>query len=164
MAAVRTPSPLDAHFPVKKTASPAVVQGIEVKMPSLKPPRAPTEGDLYGADFEDYATEMQEWLSLVQLESPRVEANDKIDLYLSRYCPPGEASTVTSLVRITWRGFLSPSWAHKTFVRFLLAAPRNSWFVCSVAGFGEGSLGECKDCTILRLPNAPSEYVLWEIM
>ncbi len=156
-----TSDPLNTHFPVKKAVAPKISAGINVKIPSLKPP---TEvDDLYGADFEDYAIETHEWLSLIQLESPRVDSEDRIDPYLSRYSVPGDDATNASLVKITWRGFLSSSWAHKTFVQTLLAAPQDSWFVCSVAGFGEGSLGECKDCTILKLPDAAQEYVLWEI-
>ena len=155
------PDPLDAHFPVKQTASPRLLQDIKVNLPSLKPPTCvdPT----YGADFEDYAVELQEWLGLCLLESPRVSSDDKIDSFLSRYAPPGESFTNTKLVKLTWQGFLSPTWAHKTFVQILLAAPRDSWFAYCVGSFGEGISGESKSCTILRLPDAPNEYVLWEV-
>jgi ribonucleases P/MRP protein subunit RPP40 len=156
-----TPGPLDAHFPVKQTASPRLLQDIKVDLPSLKPP---TDVDrTYGADLEDYAVELQEWLALILLESPRISPDDKIDPFLSRYAPPGDSHTNTKLVKLTWQGFLSPTWAHKTFVKILLATFRDAWFAYCVGGFGEGISGESKNCTILRLPDTPNEYVLWEI-
>jgi ribonuclease P/MRP protein subunit RPP40 len=152
---------LDAHFPIKKIATPQIIEDMHVKMPNLKPPVA--SNNSYVDDFEDYAVEIHEWLSLIQLNSPRINFEDKIDPFLSRYSPPGESFSSGSLIKLTWQGFISPAWAHKTFVQIILAAPRNAWFVCSVASFGEGSMENCKDCTILKLPDAPNEYVLWEI-
>ncbi|TVY52871.1 Ribonuclease P protein subunit p40 [Lachnellula cervina] len=157
-----TPDPLDPHFPVKKTVSPRLLQDLKVNRPSLEPPK---EADpTYGADFEDYAIELQEWLALVLLESPRISPDDKIDPFLSRYAPPGNSQTNTKLVKLTWQGFLAPTWAHKAFVQVLLAAPQEAWFAYCVGGFGEGISGESKNCTILRLPNAPKEYILWEVL
>jgi len=156
-----TPDPLDAHFPARQTVSPKLLQNINVNLPSLKPP---TDVDpAYGADFEDYAVELQEWWALILLESPRVSPDDKIDPFLSRYAPPGDPHTNTKLVKLTWQGFLSPTWAHKTFVQIFLAAPQDSWFMYCVGSFSEGISGESKSCTILRLPDAPNEYVLWEV-
>ncbi|KAH8652775.1 ribonuclease P 40kDa subunit-domain-containing protein [Tricladium varicosporioides] len=158
---VLDPEPLEAHFPIHKTISPRVTLDKQVKMPHLKPP---TETDAaYGNDFEDHATEIQEWLALVLLESPRVNIDDKIDPFLSRYTPPGESFSNTTLVKLTWQGFLSPSWAHKTFVDILLAIPRHSWFAYCVGGFSDTWPGESKNCTILRLLDAPNEYILWEV-
>ncbi|KAH8802061.1 ribonuclease P 40kDa subunit-domain-containing protein [Hyaloscypha sp. PMI_1271] len=83
LRATIAPDPLDAHFPTWRTVSPGASQSIKVKMPSIKPP---TEVDpSYGADFEDYAVDIHEWLSLVLLESPRINSDDKIDSFLTRY-------------------------------------------------------------------------------
>jgi ribonuclease P/MRP protein subunit RPP40 len=156
-----TLDPLNIYFPTKKTVSPEVSQPIKAQIPTLKPP---TDVDpSYGADFEDYAVDIHEWLSLALLESPRIDPNDKIDSFLSRYVPPGDYFTNCNLIKITWQGFISPSWAHKAFVQMLLAAPQDEWFAYCVVGFGDGPLGECKNCTTLKLPDAPKEYVLWEI-
>ncbi|CAL3963846.1 unnamed protein product [Diplocarpon coronariae] len=156
-----TPSPMERHFPLNKTVSPDV-QEMQVNMPSLQPP---TDVDMsYGADFEDYAVEVQEWLSLVLLNSPRIHPDDKIDSFLSRYVPPGDTLTSCKLVKIAWRGFLSPSWAHKMFVQVLLATPGHGWFAYCVDGSGESPSGNGRHCTILRLPDAPNEYVLWDIV
>jgi ribonuclease P/MRP protein subunit RPP40 len=127
----------------------------------LKPPLEVEPS--YGADFEDYAVDTHEWLSLVLLNSPRINPDDKIDPFLSRYVPPGPSFTNSKLVKVTWQGFISPSWAHKMFVKLLLAVPQAAWFAYFVVGFGDGPLGESKNCTTLKLPDAPNEYVLWEI-
>jgi ribonuclease P/MRP protein subunit RPP40 len=138
-----------------------VSQPIKVKMPSLKPP---TEVEAsYDEDFEDYAVDIHEWLSLVLLESPRLNPDDNIDPFLSRYVPPGDTFTNSKLVKVTWQGFISPSWAHKSFVQMLLAVPQDAWFAYCVVGFGDGPLGESKNCTILKLPDTPKEFVLWGI-
>jgi len=156
------PNPLDIHFPIRKTVASKVSKDIKVNMPALKPPTDVNES--YGTDFEDYAVETHEWLSLIQLDSPRINPDDKIDSFLSRYVPPGDSSTICTLVKITWQGFLAPSWAHKIFVQALLAIPRDMWFAYCVAGFVEGVLDESRNCTILKVPDGPSEYVLWDIM
>jgi ribonuclease P/MRP protein subunit RPP40 len=157
-----TPDPLDIHFPIRRTITPKLSKDIKVNMPPLKPP-TDVDGS-YDADFEDYAAETHEWFSLIQLDSPRINPDDKIDSFMSRYVPPGDSSTVCKLVKITWQGFLAPSWAHKTFVQVLLATPQDVWFAYCVAGFVEGDLGASRNCTILKVPDTLNEYVLWDIM
>lgn len=160
-----TQDPLDKHFPTKKTASLQVSEDIKVNMPSLKPP---TDIDAsYGDDFEDYAVETHEWLSMVLLNSPRLNPDDEIDPFLSRYAPPGDSWTMQKLAKISWQGFMSPAWAHRNFVNVLLAMPREAWFAYCVVGFGDGWSGGGKNSTILKLPDASTEYateyVLWEV-
>lgn len=155
------PDPIEAHFPVEKAVSPQVIPEMKVNMPSLQPPIEVDKS--YGADFEDYAAETNEWLSLILLNSPRINPDDKIDPFLSRYVPPGDTLTPCKLVKITWRGFLSPRWAHKMFVQMLLATPRSGWFAFCVDEFGGVAAGHGKHCTTLKLPDTPNEYVLWEI-
>ena len=143
------------------TVSPEVTPAIRASIPLLKPPTDP--GSDYGEDFEDFAVEIHEWLSLISLESPRINPDDHIDSFLSRYASPGESKTSSDLVKISWRGFLSPSWAHKMFVHMLLIVPRDAWFVYTAGGFGEVWSGGGRDCTILKVPDAPNEYLLWEV-
>jgi ribonuclease P/MRP protein subunit RPP40 len=158
---VLKPDPLDKHFPTNVTVSPEIAPNISINEPCLTPPiRSTLE---YDGDFEDFAVETHEWLSLVSLGSPRVDFDKKIDPVLSRYVPPGESTKSSKLVKITWRGFLAPSWVHKTFTQLLIASPNKPWFVLHVCGFGEGWSGRSKDCTILKLPDTPTEYMLWEV-
>jgi ribonuclease P/MRP protein subunit RPP40 len=152
---------MDVHFPAKVTVSPEISPDIEASKPSLKPPTK-TNSE-YDGDFEDFVVETHEWLSLISLGSPRINPADQIDSFLSRYVPPGMSIESSKLVKITWRGFLPPSWVHKTFAQALLACPSNLWFAYYVCGFGEGWSSRTKDCTILKLPDSQKEYLLWEV-
>jgi ribonuclease P/MRP protein subunit RPP40 len=143
------------------TAEPEISTNISVALPPLNRPTK--DNPDHGEDFEDFAVETHEWLSMISLDSPRICPEDKIDPFLSRYAPPGDPSNTSKLVKIVWRGFLAPTWAHIAFVEALLAVPRDAWFALCVVGFREGWSGESRDCTILKPRNAPNEYVLWEI-
>jgi len=127
----------------------------------MKPP-----GDtevIYDDELVDFAVELHEWLSLIWLESPRINCIDDIEPTLARYSPPGSLTSVSQLVSITWEGFFSPTWAHRTFVQALLTIPKDAWFAYHVRGSGEDRTRATKDCTILKLPEAPNEYMLWEV-
>jgi len=160
---VPEPDPLQQYSPVTVDCAPKITAGPTVHVPRLRPP---TGGSGDEDDFGAFATDIYEWLSLIQLESPRVDVKDRIDPFLSRYRPPasdnpsGEAET---LMRISWEGFFSPSWAHKTFVQAVLAATTKSWFAYVVSGFPESLPAGSRDCTILKIPGPSSEYMLWEV-
>lgn len=63
---------------------------------------------------------LAEWLAMVQLNSPRVSAEDKVDPYLSRYAVPDfENSSTTGLISLKWSGLVSPSWTMQLFVTIL---------------------------------------------
>ena len=155
-----TPDPLDKHAPVRRTVPIQITQDIKVKMPSLKPP---TDIDpMYGNDFEDYAVEINEWLCMVLLESPRLHPEDHIDPQISRYQPPGDV-TEQKLAKVTLQGFYSPLWAHQMFVNLLLALPKGAWFAYSVTSLAEGWQDGGKSSMILKLPDDSTNYVLWDI-
>lgn len=146
---------------MQKISTPKIYEAVKANLPNLNPPT--DVHSLYGEEFEDYATEINEWLALVLLESPRIEPNDNIDPFFTRYATTADVTTPVTLVRLAWQGFISPMWAHETFVQLLLAIPREAWFAYVVDGFSEGWSGDCKSCTALKLPNAPNEYMLWDI-
>jgi len=154
---------MDTHFPKKATAQPTISTGVETSVPQLRPPSTLDAESGYVADFEDFAIETHEWLSLISLNSPRVNQEDSVDPFISRYTPPGGTITGSKLVKVTWQGFFSSSWAHGLLVEALQAVPSTSWFSLFVVGFGSDWLGDTKDCTILKPPNAPNEYILWEV-
>jgi len=156
-----SPGPIDAYFPSKIVVEPKVIKDIRVNIPPLQPPT--NAHSAYEADFETFAYETLEWLSLISLDSPRIEADDKIDSFLCRYASPVGSKLNSKLVTVTWRGFLAPDWVYKNFVKTLLATPRDSWFAYSIAGLGEGWSNDGKNCTILKPPEAQTEYILWEV-
>jgi ribonucleases P/MRP protein subunit RPP40 len=152
------------HSPVVVSCSPEISPQIDVELPRLQPPEG--HRDMYEDDFSDFSVEMYEWISLISLGSPRVDLNDRIDPFLSRYAPPaaGDQSLgITKLVKINWKGFASSLWAHKVFVQVLLAAKPGMWFSFAVSGFDESIRTGGGDCTILKLPGAQTEYMLWEV-
>ncbi|KAI0997862.1 hypothetical protein K3495_g10327 [Podosphaera aphanis] len=155
-----TPDPLDKNFPSRKTVTPKITKEITATMPSLIP--TIDKDKEYEEDFQDYASSIHEWFSLVMLESPCIDDMNKIDPVLSRYTAPGDTQK-TKLVKISWQGFISPSWVHKLFIKVLLAVPRDAWAALDITGFPVGLADERKSCMILKLPNTAQEYVLWEI-
>ncbi|KAK0636519.1 ribonuclease P 40kDa subunit-domain-containing protein [Bombardia bombarda] len=163
-ATTPNPDPLAAHFPTNYTSNPAVSQNIASLVPNMKPP---VESIVSGAkeEFEEFATEIYEWLSLVRLRSPRIQPGDQIDPYLCRYqVPGGEEHQETKICKISWQGFLSPSWSKQTLVDVIGALPSSkTWFSFSTTTFSKGMAGDNAECTILRPPGSPGEYVMWEI-
>ena len=85
----------------------------------------PAHANVYEAivdkgQFEDWALEIHEWLGLVALRSPRVQQDDEIDSYLSRYSVPDHESAMPSdIISIQWSGFIPAPW-----IRDLLIALR----------------------------------------
>ncbi|KAG9248393.1 ribonuclease P 40kDa subunit [Calycina marina] len=154
--------PLEVKFPHRVTVQPKVFTDIEVSLPPLTPPTSDINIG-YESEFEDFAVETHEWFSLVSLDSPRVKLDDKVDSFLCRYVPPGETHMKSRLVSITWKGFFPSSWAHNLLVEMLQNTPADVWFSMSTLGFGIGWAGDIKDCMILKPPNAPKEYILWEV-
>lgn len=146
------------------SSPPTISESVKVETPQLQPPNE--QKNNFEDNFGDFAVDMYEWLSLICLESPRIDVNDRIDPFLSRYVSPKSESISTEtveLVKIAWQGFMSPIWAHKIFVETLLAAAAKIWFSYTVSGFHEKMPDGTKDCTILILPGIRTEYVLWEI-
>ncbi|OTA55592.1 ribonuclease P 40kDa subunit [Hypoxylon sp. EC38] len=158
------PDPLLRHYPTKYTSHAGVTDGLLTKVPLLKPPPAILESQ-NRLDLDEFATDIYEWLSLIRLESPRVNVSDKIDPYLSGYAVPGNPEDVQEgkLCRISWQGFIPPKWTQQILADVILALPSKSWFSLSVTSFARGIIGDSADCTILRPPGAPGEYFLWDI-
>lgn len=159
-----TPDPLSRHYPIKYTSHPEVSEGIPTKIPLLKPPPAILDRK-NSLDLDEFATDIYEWLSLIRLDSPRVNGDDKVDPYLSGYAVPGDPEDVQKgkLCRISWQGFIPPKWTQHTLVDVIHALPSKSWFSLSTTSFVRGITGDSADCTILRPPNSTGDYFLWDI-
>ncbi|PKS05078.1 hypothetical protein jhhlp_008445 [Lomentospora prolificans] len=125
--------------------------------------------DLAGCDkieFEETAADFYEWLSLIRLDSPRVEFDDGIDPYLSRYqiprCPEGPQTC--KLRRVTWQGFMPSTWARTALAEILREVSFKSWLAFSTTTFSKGSMtSENAECTFFRPPNSGGQYILWEV-
>jgi ribonucleases P/MRP protein subunit RPP40 len=160
------PDPLAAHNATLCTAQPTHTNPVEVTLPPLTIPAEVLSSE-HTTDFDDFATELYEWLSLVRLESPRLRASDSIDGYLSRYRVPGnpdsEKQGTAKISKMTWRGFLNPTWAKKLLIDALVAAPSKSWLGFSATTFAQGLTSEAREVAFLRPPETPDEYFVWEV-
>lgn len=116
-------------------------------------------------ELHETLSDIYEWLSLVRLQSPRVSLRDSIDPFLSRYQLPTEASEQGSIeiCTVTWEGFLPPDFAEKLFVHAILGLPSHDWVALSTSSFSKGIRGDGAECTVLRPPETPGEYLLWEV-
>ncbi|KAK3390802.1 ribonuclease P 40kDa subunit-domain-containing protein [Podospora didyma] len=155
------PDPLASHFPVKYMCNPKVTQDIAVTIPNLSSfDTALCESD---DDFESLSTEIYEWLSLVRLQSPRIDPGDQINPYLCRYQVPGDETGehVGKACKLSWQGFLPTAWSRQTLIDIIAALPPKRWFSFSTTTFSKGMVGDNSECTIL-LPSAV-EYIMWEV-
>ncbi|KAK0643336.1 ribonuclease P 40kDa subunit-domain-containing protein [Cercophora newfieldiana] len=117
---VPTPDPLLQHSPANHTATPDILQSVEAAIPLLQPAAEYIESGARD-DLESFSTELYEWLSLVRLESPRINPRDDIDPFLCRYHAP-DPVTPGKLCKISWQGYLeflatvpnAPSCGHQT--------------------------------------------------
>lgn len=152
--------PLQAFHPQTTIVEATISHRVQVGQPNLSPP---TDPDVtYGRDFEDFAMDTFEWLSLALLGSSRIDLVDNIDKFLSRYAPPGEVKD-TSLVKYSWQGLMSSNWSHKLFVDILLVLPKDYWFAYSISGFAEKFETDRHHTLVLKLPNSVSEYISWDV-
>lgn len=126
------------------------------------PPAVLADGDR--PELEYLATEWYEWLSLVRLQSPRVEPGDSIDPYLSRYEAPEGSSGEAKLCKVSWQGFISPQCARRILIDVMDACPSKSWFSFSATEFFTNVSGSSNEVTVLRPADAATgEYMMWEI-
>lgn len=105
--------PIAAHHPVNKICTPSIGKRQRVVQPHFT-----VEAIEIASVFEAKATEYHEWLALVVLDSPRVQEDDIIDSYLSRYAVPDDEPTVISgVVLVTWSGLISANWIRQLLVK-----------------------------------------------
>lgn len=158
------PDPLTSHAPTKFTSKHGITQHIFARLPPLKPDTGMVASGNRD-EYEGFATDIYEWLSLLRLESPRILSSDNIDPYLSRYRVPGDVQDQqsASLCKISWQGFLSSAWARQTLVDAILALPAKTWFSFSGTAFSGGMMAESSEFTLFRPPESPREYFMWEV-
>lgn len=113
--------------------------------------------------LEMSATDIYEWLSLIRLNSPRVEADDKVDPFVARYHTPEGSLGREGISRIRWSGFISPKWLSGTFTQVLSSCPRHKWFAFMATGFFRSEIGDSAELSVLRPENGENDYLMWEI-
>jgi ribonuclease P/MRP protein subunit RPP40 len=144
--------PISKYAPWIHKIEPTIITLADSLCPKLSLTDLPTLYD------EDESLSMLEYLHLLSLNSPRLNAKDDIDPHLSRYEVPdfGSGVTVRNLVCIRWRGFIPPSFIRAIFLSARSDGSKNtrntngtqdadvmdddtdeeSWFALSAQGFG----------------------------
>ena len=144
--------PIAKHHPFEENVKPQVHHINKAKVPVFVPPM--------GLNDYEYTADLLEWIGLAILDSPRVQANDPIDPYLSRYSFPiaqdmdgnDVGLSESDLVIVSWRGFMPPSFVEKLFTKVRRQAGKE-WFALTAAGFnGEG----------YSVVNQSHEVLTWE--
>jgi ribonuclease P/MRP protein subunit RPP40 len=140
---------ISVHHPFVKTVTPSVARLQDTLAPRLRVKSLP---DVYE---QENSLALLEWLHLVSLESPRLRASDDIDPFLSRYEVPdlGSGLEKKSMVRLRWRGFISPEFSRELFLVVrkeglkiekgdhdgeggTINVDERRWFALSAKGFG----------------------------
>lgn len=105
--------PISAHHPISKLCVPKITRSEGLILPDLTTQSTATAN----ADFEYWAIETHEWLSLVTLGSPRVRKDDIIDPWLCRYAvPESESMSVAEVVLVQWSGLIPAYWIRNLLV------------------------------------------------
>lgn len=144
--------PISKHHPIPKTVTPIITRMPKVLVPSFK--------SVHDLLSPQNATDLLEWIGLLSLRSARVNANDNIDSYLSRYEVPSFAATGSdeplasrNLVRLRWHGFADPG-----FMRAMCIVPvgtsEHHWLAVNVSCFDGAAY------TVLRV--GKEDCVTWE--
>jgi ribonuclease P/MRP protein subunit RPP40 len=107
--AISADAPIKKHFPQILAYTPTQTALSNVLVPPLSLEKLADGGDR--TSLRDSCHEIQEWLALVSLGSPRIRGDDSVDPYFSRYGVPNrEECKASNLVKVTWRGLLHPAW------------------------------------------------------
>ncbi|EFY84877.1 ribonuclease P protein subunit p40, putative [Metarhizium acridum CQMa 102] len=130
-------------------------------LPEMLPTTSLTAAEHVG--LEERGIDLYEWLSLVRLESARVEPDDKIDPYLSRYCVTGKTSNRLDVCKITWQGFIGTSWLRDLARDVLAVCPRRSWLSIIATSSYCVEMGVNAESVLLRPPGQEDQYLMWQI-
>lgn len=147
-----------AQFSAASTASHTTV----VSPPTLCFSSSTVIGD-HCVSFEESGVDLYEWLSLLRLGSPRIDPNDNIDPYLSRYQAGSKDVNQLKVCRITWHGLIGTDWFRDLARNVLAACPRQSWLSIIATRSRRVETGGNAELTLLRPSGAGDQYVMWQI-
>jgi len=104
--------PISMHHPFIHPIIPVATKLSDILVPKI------TVSDLLKVYDQDSSLALLEYLHLLNLESPRIHAADRIDPFLSRYEVPnfGHGLATKNIVRIRWRGFIPPRFMREVFL------------------------------------------------
>ncbi|PGH27402.1 hypothetical protein AJ80_00880 [Polytolypa hystricis UAMH7299] len=154
-------APIKQHHPQTITLSPLQTSLERILVPPISSTIPPPSAANSGQEFlRESCEELEEWLALVSLNSPRVKADDSIDPYLSRYDVPNRDECVSmDLVRVSWKGLVPSKWITQLLIatvrQCLSHASPQAWFALSCSALARDVVDGKNGYTILSIP--PSE-------
>jgi ribonucleases P/MRP protein subunit RPP40 len=126
--------PISTHQPVMKT--------VEAEMEEHPGVVVPNFSSEIGEQDHEIVEELLEWLTLATAGSPRVQKDDNMDSYLSRYrvptlddtLEPGADHITQHLAIFRWHGFLPSHFIQQMYLATLKACGEG-WFSLSATAF-----------------------------
>lgn len=113
--AAGTVSPLSRHHPTMFEFNSRERPKALVRVPPLRPHET---GDAFNnSEIGEWSNNFVEWLGLVALESPRLQAKDAVDPYLSRWnFPEGTTEHPTPIRALRWEGMVDSGWVTQLLI------------------------------------------------
>lgn len=121
------PKPIEKLHPQLLESSQRRTKLENILTPSLQ---EVVSNDMSHVDMQDRCGALCEWISMAQLRSSRVSAEDTVDPYLSRYSVPDYNGTnAVNLISLKWHGLISSTWTMQLFLNLLLVnhGPQPAW-------------------------------------
>jgi len=155
----------DKHQPLWLTATPSSTTVSVAQVPILPPATNSTIASITPYKDEILLSELEEWISLTCLLSPRIQDKDTIDPFLCRYAVPDSGETdardkcynVEDLVRMRWYGFLPANVVRRIFTAAKKAG-KERWFALQMHGFR----GEALTVMKLRAEEMEETFLEWK--
>ncbi|KAI1964644.1 hypothetical protein LOZ58_001330 [Ophidiomyces ophidiicola] len=145
-------APIKKHQPQIFPCTSTTSSFRDILVPPLTPSTFVTDEDRATSAFIETCHEIQEWLALAFLDSPRIHANDTIDQYLSRYSVPDQENCIqTNLVKISWKGLIPSPWIIQLFIA-TFTAKFDSWFAFNSCALGKKAIEGKDGYMILGFP------------
>ncbi|CAF9903677.1 MAG: hypothetical protein GOMPHAMPRED_000492 [Gomphillus americanus] len=130
------PQPLETFHSLHRSAHPPTHTALPTTLaPDLTAalPSQTTQASLHHLRFD--TLDILDWLSLLTLQSPRVDSADTIDPYLCRYTIPSPSPSPTppiplSITTLRWQGFIPATWLSRitALSASILQPNATAWF------------------------------------
>ncbi|KAG5925545.1 hypothetical protein E4U42_004187 [Claviceps africana] len=118
-------------------------------------------------ELQEVGLQVYEWLSLLRLESPRVQSGDSIDTFLSRYKAVGgeySEGEQSDVCRISWVGLIGSTWFQALVDDVLAVHPAEGWLSVSSNGFDDVNMsGKGSELVLLRPSKRDDQYMMWTL-
>ena len=163
--------PIEKHHPTWRQSEVIIHEVAKVRIPDLS--ASTTLVAMENRDVEEtFLADLEDWIGLVAVQSPRVFSMDKVDPFICRYQIPcigngpiedEDAHALGNLVVASWHGFLPARLAQEIWVRATKASRGDQWAAVLLS-----SLDKNKGAvTALKLTNTdglktPEHAVVWE--